>query len=214
MHRSPRLLACAVLVALVAACSSGDDDGQAATPAGSTGPTGAITPTRPTTAGPTEPTVDPATEMPSNGVTGSPTDQPTQFATGDRLIPPPDHPVKLERVRTERSGSVERVVIDITGSVTPGVETRYVDMVLIEGEPVPTDGSAALELVLEAADPTGEQGLSQDVITELYPRYPIVRDVLYARYLAGTVVFAIGVSDRAPYRVLTDQSRVVIEFQN
>lgn len=208
MHRSPRLLACAVLVALAAGCSSGDDDGQAVAPAGSIGPTGAITPTSPTA-----PTVLPATEVPSNGVTGSPSDRPTEFATGDRLIPPPDQQIKLERVRTERSGSVERVIIDITGAVTPGVETRYVDMVLIEGDPVPTEGSAALELVLEAADPTGEQGLSEDVITELYPRYPIVRDVMYARYLAGTVVFAIGVSDRAPYRVLTDRSKVVIEFR-
>jgi hypothetical protein len=211
MHRSPRVIACAVLVALVTACSSGDDDGQAVAPGGSAGPTGAITPTGPAT---TSPTDNPATEIPGNGVTGSPTDQPTEFATGDRVIPPPDHQVKLERIRTERSGSVERVVIDITGSVLPGVETRYVDMVMIEGDPVPTDGSAALELVLEAADPTGEQGLSQDVISELYPRYPIVRDVLYARYLAGTVVFAIGVSDRVPYRVLTDESKVVIEFQH
>jgi hypothetical protein len=201
-------------MALVAACSSGDDDGRAAAPTGSTGPTGAITPTGPTTPSPTGPTVNPATEIPGNGVTGSPTDQPTEFATGDRVIPPPDHQVKLERIRTERSGPVERVVIDITGSVTPGVETRYVDMVQIEGDPVPTEGSAALELVLEAADPTGEQGLSQDVITELYPRYPIVRDVLYARYLAGTVVFAIGVSDRVPYRVLTDKSQVAIEFRH
>jgi len=211
MQRSPRVIACAVLVALVTACSSGDDDGQAEAPGGSTGPTGAITPTGPAT---TSPTNNPATEIPGNGVTGSPTDQPTEFATGDRVIRPPDHQVKLERIRTERSGSVERVVIDITGSVPPGVETRYVDMVTIEGDPVPTDGSAALELVLEAADPTGEQGLSQDVISELYPRYPIVRDVLYARYLAGTVVFAIGVSDRVPYRVLTDKSKVVIEFQH
>jgi hypothetical protein len=211
MHRSPRVIACAVLVALVTACSSGDDDGQAVAPGGSTGPTGAITLTGPAT---TSPTDNPATEIPGNGVTGSPTDQPAEFATGDRVIRPPDHQVKLERIRTERSGSVERVVIDITGSVPPGVQTRYVDMVTIEGDPVPTDGSAALELVLEAADPTGEQGLSQDVISELYPRYPIVRDVLYARYLAGTVVFAIGVSDRVPYRVLTDKSKVVIEFQH
>lgn len=211
MHRSPRAIACAALVALVTACSSGDDDGQAVAPGGSTGPTGAITPTGPAT---TSPTDDPATEIPGNGVTGSPTDRPTEFATGDRVIPPPDHQVKLERIRTERSGSVDRVVIDISGSVPPGVETRYVDMVMIEGDPVPTDGSAALELVLEAADPTGEKGLSQDVISELYPRYPIVRDVLYARYLAGTVVFAIGVSDRVPYRVLTDKSKVVIEFRH
>jgi hypothetical protein len=211
MHRSPRVLACAVLVALVAACSSGDDDGQAAAPGGSTSPTGAITPTGPT---PANPTVNPATEVPGNGVTGSPTDQPTEFATGDRVVPPPDHQVTLERIRTERTGSVERVIIDISGSVTPGVETRYVDMVMIEGDPVPTNGSAALELVLEAADPTGQQGLSQDVITELYPRYPIVRDVQYARYLAGTVVYAIGVSDRVPYRVLTDTSKILIEFQS
>ena len=196
-------------MALLAACSSGADDGQAA-PVPSSGPTSPVTTAGPTTAAPS---VDPATEVPSNGVTGSPTDQPTEFATGDRVVPPPDHQVKLERVRTERSGSVERVVIDITGSVAPGVETRYVDMVLIEGEPVPTEGAAALELVLDAADPTSEQGLSEDVITELYPRYPIVRDVVYARYLAGAVVFAIGVSDRVPYRVLTDDSKVVIEFR-
>ena len=49
--------------------------------------------------------------------------------------------------------------------------------------------------------------------TELFPNYPVLKDVLYARYVAGTVVFAIGVSNRVPYRVLTDESKVVIEFQ-
>ncbi|MCI0687982.1 MAG: hypothetical protein L0Y54_12195 [Sporichthyaceae bacterium] len=197
MHRLSRVLACAVTVAVLAACSSDDE------PNGPTaGPTGA---------GSQSPPI--STAIPSNGVTGNPTTEPTAFATEDRLIPPPDRQIKLEKVTTERDGSIERVIIEIEGNVTPGVETRYVDMVRIEDEPVLTDGNAALELVLESADPTGEQGLSPDVTTELLPGYPIVREVLYARYLAGTVLFAIGVSEQVPYRVLAEQTRVVIEFQ-
>jgi len=197
VHRLSRVLTCAVLVTLVTACSSGDDGGD-----GAAGPTGG-----------TSPTASAPTEMPTNGVTGTPSTAATEFATDDRLIPPPDHTIKLTKVSTERDGTIERVVIDVSGEVTPGVETRYVDVVRIEDDPVMTEGSAALELVLEAADPNGQQGLSPDVTTELFPNYPVVKDVLYARYLAGTVVFAIGVSDQVPYRVLTDEAKVVIEFQ-
>jgi hypothetical protein len=197
MHRISRVLACAVLVALVAACSSDDDGGD-----GAAGPTGG-----------TSPTAGAPTDMPTNGVTGTPGTAATEFATDDRLIPPPDHTITLKKVTTERDGSIERVVIDVSGAVTPGVETRYVDVVRIEDEPVMTEGSAALELVLEAADPTGTLGMSQDVTVDVTPNYPIIKHVLWARYLAGTVVFAIGVSDQVPYRVLTDESKVVIEFQ-
>jgi hypothetical protein len=196
VHRLSRVLACAVLATLVVACSSGDDGQGAPVPTGGTSPS-AIAPT----------------EMPTNGVTGTPSTAATEFATDDRLIPPPDHTIKLTKVSTERDGMIERIVIDVSGVVTPGVETRYVDVVRIEDDPVMTQGAAALELVLEAADPNGQQGLSPDVTTELFPNYPVVKDVLYARYVAGTVVFAIGVSNQVPYRVLTDESKVVIEFQ-
>lgn len=196
MHRLARVLACAVVAAVVAGCSS-DGEPPASSGSGSAPP---IT-SRSQPPGPT------------NGVTGTPTAEPTVFATADRMVEPPPEPVALRSVRTERDGAVERIVIDVTGDTVPGVSARYVDVVRLDDDPILTDGSAALELLLRAADPNGPQGADPDVAVELAPHYPILREVKYVRFLAGEVLYAIGISDQVPYRVITGNSRIVIEFK-
>lgn len=99
-----------------------------------------------------------------------------------------------------------------TAGGVPGWSLRYVDAVRVDGEPVLVDGGAALELVLEAADPGGEQGLADDVAVDLTPDQPLVRELRFAQYLGDQVVFAVGLARQVPFSVATGSTSLVVTF--
>jgi hypothetical protein len=69
-----------------------------------------------------------------------------------------------------------------------------------------------MELVLRAADPTGDQGFVDAVADPLYPGLPIVQEVVLADYLGTEVTFAIGLSREVPFSVLVTDSAFTITF--
>jgi hypothetical protein len=141
---------------------------------------------------------------------------PAELSTEPRTTPAPESPAQLTRVSAERDGNTERVVFETTDGIQPGMRVRYVDAVRIEGEPLLVEGDAALEVVLEQANPNASEGLSPDVAVDLLPEQPLLREVRFARYLADSVTFAIGLADQAKFRVVRepDGGRLVIEFSS
>ena len=136
---------------------------------------------------------------------------PSEVSTEDRSEAPPDEVVRVVGVEVRMDGDTEQIVIATTGG-TPGWSLRYVDAVRIDGEPIIVQGRAALELVLESADPNGDQGLSDDVAVELLPDQPLLRELRYAYYLGDQVTYAVGLSERAPFSVSVGADEIVITF--
>lgn len=141
---------------------------------------------------------------------------PAELSTEPRTTPAPESLAQLTRVTAERDGDTERVVFETTGGILPGMSAQYVDTVLIEGEPLLIEGDAALEVVLQPANPNANQGLAPDVAVDLLPEQPLLREVRFARYLADSVTFAIGLADQAEFRVVSEpeDGRLVIEFSS
>lgn len=114
-------------------------------------------------------------------------------------------------VEVDDADGAERIVIDTEGG-TPGYRLRYVDAVRIDGEPVLVEGNAFLELVLESADPEGDQGLADEVAVDLLPDQQLIKHVQIAYYLGDELTYAIGVVDVVPFSVTTTVDQIVITF--
>lgn len=153
----------------------------------------------------------PSTAAVATSVTPAAVPAPSERSTADRSVAPPAVVVTLTAVEVRAEAGGEQVVIQTSGGV-PGWSLRYVDAVRVDGEPVLVEGEAALELVLEAANPDGEQGLADDVAVDLTPDQPLVREVRFAQYLGNQVVFAVGLSQQVAFSVSTTATALVITF--
>ncbi len=152
-----------------------------------------------------------ATEAPAVPPVSGPVTAPSATSTADRTETPPASVVRVVGVAVEDSAEGERIVISTEGG-TPGYRLRYVDLVRINDEPLIVEGTAFLELVLESADPSGDQGALEEVAVELLPELPILREVRYAYYLGDEVTYAIGVAEQVPFSVHTSADEIVITF--
>jgi len=119
--------------------------------------------------------------------------------------------IRVVAVEVDDADGAERIVIDTEGG-TPGYRLRYVDAVRIDGEPVLVDGNVFLELVLESADPEGDQGLAEAVAVDLMPDQPLIKHVQMAYYLGDELTFAIGLDRVVPFAVTTTAEQIVITF--
>ena len=208
--RTGAVLACGLIV--LAGCSA--EDG-AARPEPGASVSGESTPSEsaagePSATGPVE--EPPSSTGPDPSVT---TVAPNVESTADRSEAPPADVIRVVRVDVappDEDGA-ERIVIDTAGG-TPGYRLRYVDAVRIDGEPVLVDGSAFLELVLESADPQGEQGLAESVAVDLRPDQPVVKHIQMAYYLGDQLTYAIGLDRVVPYVVTTTAEQIVITFSS
>lgn len=152
------------------------------------------------------------TSTPSGGTTTSGTAlPPAATSTADRTGEPAGGVVHLTSVTATATGSSEQIVIASTGRIS-GWTLRYVDAVIVDDEPYLVDGNAALELVLRAADPTGDQGFVAAVADPLYPGLPLIQEVALADYLGSEVTFAIGVSTAAAFSVNVTEAGLTITF--
>lgn len=148
---------------------------------------------------------------PAQPPTAGPSVAPSELSTESRSVPPPAAVIQVTRVDVRVSDGVEQLVVGFEGGI-PGWSARYVDFVRIDGDPVLVDGTVALELVLESADPTGDQGLAEAVAVDLFPELDLIREVRYVYYLGDQITYAIGMVDRAEFKVDTEGDSLVFSF--
>lgn len=136
---------------------------------------------------------------------------PSEQSTASRSVAPPAQVIQVTGVEVRTEDGVEQLVVSFSGGV-PGWSARYVDYVRIDADPVVVDGVVALELVLESADPTGDQGLADEVAVSLLPQLDLVREVRYVYYLGDQITYAIGLAEQAEFSVETTADALVFSF--
>lgn len=136
---------------------------------------------------------------------------PSEQSTASRSVAPPAQVIQVTGVEVRTEDGVEQLVVSFSGGV-PGWSARYVDYVRIDADPVVVEGEIALELVLESADPTGDQGLADEVAVSLLPQLDLVREVRYVYYLGDQITYAIGLAEQAEFSVETTGDALVFSF--
>jgi len=167
-------------------------------------------------------TVAPPAAAPTTTVPEPPDSDLSGFQTDpfrkEHVLAVPPVPI-VTGVRTAHHPGFDRVVFDFQGQL-PGAESvRYVDRVVADGsgEPVTVAGRAFLLVRFEEAQAhtdTGSPTLARR--PALAPGLTTIRDIALAGDYEGYVTVAIGVSDRAAFRVieLNNPARVVVDIRS
>jgi hypothetical protein len=143
------------------------------------------------------------------------TTQPS-FSTQPRVVEhPPGGPGKLTTLRAGRHAGYDRVVFQLDGPI-PYYSVRYVPVVRLDGSghPLRLRGAAFLEVVVRA--PTHDEHYRPVLSpTRLRPDFPTLREVNAPSSFEGQTTAGIGVSYRAPFRVLelANPTRIVIDLK-
>lgn len=137
------------------------------------------------------------------------------WGTGAREGSTTMSPAPVYLVRVGRHDCYDRVVFDLNGDDEVGYLVRYVPAVAADpsGEPVPVDGGAALQVVIRApilgADSQGHQpgrtppAVGADMVQPAaIAGLAAVTAVKFAGTFEGRSTFALGVTERRPFRVL------------
>ena len=215
----------AVAALTLVACGGGDAGsvslGAAPTTTSTPAPAPASGPTT-TQSATTSPTVALPAPRPTTTVPEPPDEDLSGFQTDpfrkEHILAVPPVPI-ITGVRTAHHPGFDRVVFDIQGQL-PGAESaRYVDQVLADGsgEPVSVAGRAFLLVRFEEAQAHTDGGaptLSRR--PALAGGLTTIREIALAGDYEGYVTVAIGVSDRAAFRVieLDNPSRVVVDVRS
>lgn len=193
------------LVAVAAGC--GDSAGEQAGPSG---PTTSATTSTTTTTSETTTATDPLEGAGTTPVSADP--QATETAL-------------VRRVAVGRHEGFDRVVFEFTNGL-PGYRVEYVQPPLTEdgsGNAVPLDGDA---FVVVRMEPASGFDLSKNEGELVYkgPRRiqgsdagtSVVRELARTGDFEAVLSWAIGLSDRVPFRVTTAQSpaRLIVDFRN
>jgi hypothetical protein len=138
------------------------------------------------------------------------------FSTQPRVVEhPPGGPGNLTTLRAGRHAGYDRVVFQLDGPI-PYYSVRYVPQVRLDGSgfPLRLRGAAFLEVVIRA--PThNEHGRPLLTPTRLRPEFPALREVNAPAHYEGQTTAGIGVSYRAPFRILelANPTRIVIDLK-
>ena len=138
------------------------------------------------------------------------------FSTQPRVTEhPPVGFAKLVELRAGRHAGYDRVVFQLDGPI-PYYSVRYVPQVHLDGsgDPLRLRGAAFLEVVIRA--PTHDQHYRPVLTpTRLRPDFPTLREVNAPGSFEGQTTAGIGVSYRAPFRVLelANPTRIVIDLK-
>lgn len=99
-----------------------------------------------------------------------------------------------------------------SGSV-PGYDIRYVDR-LERGvdDVVMLDGEAVLTVTLTNSLLRADSSAGADALTNAAFDLPVVRQVLLAENLGGTVTFGVGLAAQAPFAVSISENSLVLAF--
>ncbi|WP_020576112.1 AMIN-like domain-containing (lipo)protein [Actinopolymorpha alba] len=212
--RASRALLLAVLVALsLGACAkagAGDDGAAVSTPAGKDA-AGRSAGSADQTATAGKPA---ATEQPGAG--GEPTRRsPKEFAE-QPLEQQSSAKARLVGLDAGRGKGVETVTFTFADTkVLPSYRVAYVDAIRAhpEDDPIPMEGKAFLEVSFSLTNPNTRGRLA--VPPDLAPDQPLVKSILLARNLAGSLGFGVGLEKRSAFRVreLHNPTRLIVEVR-
>jgi hypothetical protein len=138
------------------------------------------------------------------------------FSTQPRVVEhPPADSGKLITLRAGRHAGYDRVVFQLHGPI-PYYSVRYVPQVHLDGSghPLRLRGAAFLEVVIRA--PTHDEHYRPVLTpTRLRPDFPTLREVDAPGSFEGQTTAGIGVSYRAPFRILelAKPTRIVIDLK-
>ena len=137
------------------------------------------------------------------------------WGTGAREGSTTMSPAPVYLVRVGRHDCYDRVVFDLNGDDVVGYVVRYVPVVAADpsGQPVPVDGGATLQVVIRApilgTDAQGHQpgrtppAVGADMVAPAaISGWAAVTAVKFAGSFEGQTTFAVGVTERRPFRVL------------
>jgi LPXTG-motif cell wall-anchored protein len=139
------------------------------------------------------------------------------FSTQPRVTEhPPVGSPKLVTLRAGRHAGYDRVVFQLDGPIPSYYSVRYVPVVRLDGsgDPLRLRGTAFLEVVVRA--PTHDEHYRPVLTpTRLRPDFPALREVDAPGSFEGQTTAGIGVSYRAPFRVLelANPTRIVIDLK-
>jgi hypothetical protein len=207
-------LAAAVL--LLSACGVGGDD---TSPSSATGATRSPKPVRSADAEPSSPTPTPsASATPSV----TPSDTPSPEADGPPFPPTTDPQaaepkgdwdLQLVDVRVGDHDGYDRVVLELTGTATPGWGVSWADEAVAEGsgEVVPIEGDRVL--TISASGTAFPEEGSYEVPQRLGAAGDVAEVYVNGWFEGYTQVFAGVEGDERPFRVftLTDPPRLVVD---
>jgi hypothetical protein len=205
-------LAAAVL--LLSACGAGGDD---TSPSSATGATRSPKPARSADADPSS-----ATPTPSATPSATPSDTPSPEADGPPFPPTTDPQaaepkgdwdLQLVDVRVGEHDGYDRVVLELTGTATPGWGVSWADEAVAEGsgEVVPIEGDRVLT-ISASGTALPEEG-SYEVPRRLGAAGDVAEVYVNGWFEGYTQVFAGVEGDERPFRVftLTDPPRLVVD---
>jgi len=140
-----------------------------------------------------------------------------RFATGPRAHRSKAE-AKLVDVGLGKGKGVETVTFTFDGGdALPQYQMVYRDAVRLHphDDPIPVEGEAFLIVSYELTDPNQAGRLAFSPRIHAGPEHRQIAEVLLFDNLAGSLRFAIGVHEKAPFRLQTlqDPSRLVVEIK-
>jgi len=117
----------------------------------------------------------------------------------------------LLAVTATTSGKDDVVTFRFSKGAIPGHTVRYVDALRRDDDDViMLDGSAALTVTFTNSIPGKTGVIPRKVATNDSFDLPMIRQILLAKNLGGTLVFGIGVSTQAPFTVTTQGDSLMV----
>jgi hypothetical protein len=188
---------------LLAGCGEGGSSEAAATSAATTQESAKVGATESTAPG------DPA----ADGTVAPDLPADTEADTADAS---PDAAVTVSAVRVGAHDGFDRVVLEVSGTGTPGWDVRYVDAAASQGsgDAVAVAGDAVLQVTLTGAVypyTTGVEEVARGAVRGTGTSSVI--EAVYDATYEGTSLTFVGTAGRNPFRVyaMEDPTRVVLE---
>ncbi|MGH9280180.1 MAG: AMIN-like domain-containing (lipo)protein [Acidimicrobiales bacterium] len=182
------------------------------------------TTTTPTTSAPSTTTTTTTTTTAASASTNPPrTTAASEELSGFQTDPfRREHPLSvppvpvLTAIRSAHHDGYDRVVFEFTGPLPGAVSVRYVDRVIADGSgnAVTVAGQAFLQVRFEEAQAHTDAG-APTVANRTRPNLPVLTEVVMAGDYEGYVTVALGLTTRAPFRVLelSNPTRVVVDVR-
>ncbi|HSO00754.1 MAG TPA: hypothetical protein VLS89_20820 [Candidatus Nanopelagicales bacterium] len=138
-------------------------------------------------------------------------------ASSERLRPGMK-PATLKEVRAAENEGFDRVVVEFAGAGVSGWRARYLEGSARQcgsGDAVKVAGSALLEVTLLPAQAHDEKGQVTIKDRERKPGLPLIQEMKLTCDFEGQVTWVLGLSEKAPYRVLElgSPARVVVDVR-
>lgn len=124
-----------------------------------------------------------------------------------------DAPAQIIAVTATEGEDLDLLTFTFAPGSVPGYDIRYVDR-LERGvdDVVMLDGEAVLTVTLTNSRIGADSSAGADALTNAAFDLPVVRQVLLAENLGGTVTFGVGLAGQAPFAVSISESSLVLAF--